>query len=406
MTAVLVTWAFLVAGCTAPAPPVTTETPASTSTVLPSRAAAQGTLDRLASAVRARRQSDFRAQFADDAVLRATADLWWANLTALEVTRFDLTVGPLAAETGAGEVTIDWAVPGDSGTATHRVALTFGGAAARLTAVPTVDSTDPRPSWWSDPVTVVRHGRATVVSIGGAGTDRGRELAARADRAADRVIRAVPATLRRGWTGAVVVEQPATGEGYDRLLGGPPGTHAGYAAVAWAEGVADPKAAADRVAVRVVINPETAPDLDPRAVDLLLTHELVHLARYDAGSRAPLWLVEGFADQVAYPSQPELLAVAERNLRTTVEQAGAPAALPADDDFRSGRSADLDRAYLLAWSACRTITERYGVDALHRLVAEAQDGTGPDRALRSAVGVDLARFTADWRRDLIEDAGR
>ena len=370
----------------------------SNATVAPTRAAAQRTLDRLADALRERRQADFRAGFGDDPALRVTADRWWANLTALDVTRFAATAGPLDAA-GTGEVTIDWAIPGDSGTATHRARLTFGGADARLSAV-SPEPPNPQPSWWSDPLTVTRHGRATVVTVGGGAAG---DWAARADRAAERVLRAVPASLRRGWSGTVVVEVPTTGPGYDRLLGGQPGSHSGYAAVAWAEGIADPKDPdTDRIAVRVVVNPDV--DLDPGAADLVLAHELTHVARYDAGSRAPLWLVEGFADQVAYPSRPELQAAAERTLRDTVRRDGAPAALPADDDFRSGSGADLDRAYLLAWSACRSISRRYGSDALDRLVAAAGAGTGLDRALRSTVGVDLARFTADWRRELIEAA--
>lgn len=402
MTAVLVTWAFLVAGCSAPISPPTAPPPSaapSNATVAPTRAAAQLTLARLADALRERRQDDFRAGFGDDPAFRAIADRWWADLTALDVIRFAATVGPLDAA-GTGEVTIDWAIPGDSGTATHRARLTFGGADARLTAVGPAGPPGPQPNWWTDPITVTRHGRATVVAVGGAAAG---DWPARADRAAERVLRAVPAPLRRGWSGAVVVEVPATGEGYDRLLGGQPGSHSGYAAVAWAEGIADPKdPETDRIAVRVVVNPDV--DLDPRAADLVLTHEVTHVARYDAGSRAPLWLVEGFADQVAYPSRPELLAAAERTLRDTVRRDGAPAALPADDDFRSGSGPDLDRTYLLAWSACRSITQRYGSDALDRLAAAAGSGTGLDQALRSTVGVDLARFTADWRRDLAEAA--
>ncbi|WP_161606047.1 hypothetical protein [Microlunatus speluncae] len=401
MTVVLVTWAFLVTGCAAPAPPATP--PPSRPAEVPTRAAAQQTLQRLAAAILDRRQADFQAEFAAaDAVLRTTTDLWWANLTALRPTRFALVAGALD-DAGTGEVTIDWAIPGDSGTATHRARFTFAGAAARLTALRPADPPGARPVWWSDPIEVVRQGRATAVIVG-AGTT-GRAWADRADRAAGRVLAAVPESLRRGWSGAVVIEVPATAEGYDRLLGGEPGRQSGYAAVAWAEGVADPRdPATERIAVRVVVNPDAA-GLDPRAADLLLTHEVTHLARYDAGSAAPLWLVEGFADLVAYPSEPDLLATAEQNLRATVRQVGAPTALPADDDFRAGSDRDLDRAYLLAWSACLLISERYGAAALHHFVAAAGAGTGVDRALRSAAGVDLTRFTADWRQSLIKDAG-
>ncbi len=400
MTAVLVTWAVLVAGCAAPAP---APAPAlTTGAAAPSRAAAQQTLRRLADSILDQRQPDFQAQFgAGDATLRTTAELWWTNLAALRPTRFDLSTGRLD-RAGTGDVIIDWAIPGDSGTATHRARITFAGAEARLAALAPAEPPGARPIWWADPVEVVRQGRATVLTVGTAAT--GRDWADRADRAAERVIKVVPESLRRGWSGSVLVELPATAAGYDRLLGGDPGRQSGYAAVAWAEGIADPlDPATDRIAVRVVVNPDSA-GLDPRAAELLLTHELTHVARYDAGSSAPLWLVEGFADLVAYPAQPDLLAAAEQNLRSTVRRDGAPTALPADDDFRAGSAADLDRSYLLAWSACRLIIERYGADALHRFVAAVGGGTGVDRALRSAVGVALPRFTMDWRQNLIKDA--
>ncbi|MFC7620758.1 hypothetical protein [Microlunatus sp. GCM10028923] len=386
MTAVLVTWAFLVAGCSAPAP-----------TTPPSQGAAEQVLGRIDAAVRERRPDDFRAQFAtgEEAIGR-TAERWWANLAALDVDRFVLTTGPLD-QAGTGEITIHWAVPGDSGTASHTARFTFRtgpDGETRVVAAEPAAAPAARPSWWSDTLRVVRQGHAAVVAADGADQALVSAWSDRADHAADRVTKALPASMRKGWTGAVVVELPADGAGYDRLLGGEPGSHSGYAAVAWAEGLADPRR--ERIAVRIVVNPDRAA-LDPRALDLLLTHEVTHLARYDAGSRAPLWLVEGFADQVAYAGSPELRAVAERSLRDTVRSAGVPDALPADDAFRRG---DLDRAYLLAWSACRLIAERYGEDALDRFVTAAGTGEPVDRALRSATRVGLTEFRAEWIRNL------
>lgn len=389
MTAVLVTWAFLVTGCSVLQP---SPEPA------PSRTEAERALDRIEAAVRDRREDLFRAQFdtTDETVAR-TADLWWANLTALDVSRFLLATGPLDPA-GLGEVTVDWAVPGDSGTASHHARFTFrtgADGAVKVAAVEPAAAPAARPSWWSDPLRVVRQGRAAVVVVG-ADPVLATTWAERADRAADRVSAALPDQLRRGWTGNVVVELPATGEGYDRLLGGEPGSHDGYAAAAWAEGVGDPRR--ERIAVRVVVNPSHGA-LEPRALDLLLTHEVTHLARYDAGSRAPLWLVEGFADQVAYAAAPDLQSAADRSLRDTVRSRGVPAELPADDDFRRG---ELDRAYLLAWSACRLIAEQYGDEALARLVTAAGTGEPLDRAFRTATGVGPAEFRAEWARSLGE----
>ncbi|GAB3762176.1 hypothetical protein [Microlunatus parietis] len=390
MTAVLVTWAFLVTGCSVPpSPPVTP----------PSQEVAEQTLRGIEVAVRDRRPDDFRARFAaDDEALGRTADLWWANLTALDVTRFTLTAGPLDPA-GAAEITIDWAVPGDSGIASHLARFSFragSDGAARVAAVAPAAAPAARPSWWADPLRLFRQGQATVVATGRVDQSRAGLWADQADRAADRVADALPASMRQGWTGVVVVELPADGAGYDRLLGGEPGSHSGYAAVAWAEGIADPRR--ERIAVRIVVNPDQ-PVHDPRALELLLTHEVTHLARYDAGSPAPLWLVEGFADHVAYAGSPELRAAAEQSLRDTIRSDGAPDRLPGDDTFRRG---DLDRAYLLAWSACRLIARRYGDDVLNRFVVAAGAGQPVDRALRATAGIGLAEFRAEWVRDLTE----
>lgn len=358
-------------------------------------------LDRIETAVRERRPDEFRAQFATEGEsIRRTAELWWSNLTSLDVSRFDLATGPLDPG-GTGEVTITWAVPGDSGSASHRAGFKFrnGSDGVRVVAADAAAAPAARPSWWSDQLRVIRDGQATVISPAQVDQDLAAVWSDRADRAAGRVTEALAASMRKGWTGAVVVELPATAAGYDRLLGGEHGSHAGYAAVARAEGIADPRR--ERIAVRIVVNPDQAA-LNPPTLDLLLAHEVIHLARYDAGSRAPLWLVEGFADQFAFAGSPDLRAAAERSLRQTVRADGVPDALPGDDDFRRG---DLDRAYLLAWYACRLIVERYGDEALARFAAAAGAGRPVERAFREATGVGLTGFRTQWRRSLTVLAG-
>ena len=64
--------------------------------------------------------------------------------------------------------------------------------------------------------------------------------------------------------------------------------------------------------------------------------------RFD--SAAPTWLIEGFADYVAYAAYPATESAALTPLRTRVRGGWLPGALPSEADFRAS-AAELDLAY-------------------------------------------------------------
>lgn len=295
------------------------------------------------------------------------------------------------------QVTVAWRLVDDRGVAEHVLDLAFRVEDGRTRVA---GAGVPRggvavPLWWQQDVAISRAGRVTVLAPdpvrAAAWLSRGRAAVAA-------VGEVLPARLASDWPRSLVIEVPATRQGFERVLGVAPGDYAAIAAVAWPEGP-DPATAA----VRVVVNPTLAARLDATNVAVLLAHEVVHVATRSAASGAPLWLVEGYADYVAYAAYPQAEPAATRALLADVRASGPPRTLPVDSDFRAD-SVTLARPYALGWSVCRFIAADASPAALARLYRLADAGAGLDAATRDALGSDPATLTARWRHDLIARA--
>ncbi|GAA4141329.1 hypothetical protein [Actinomadura keratinilytica] len=155
---------------------------------------------------------------------------------------------------------------------------------------------------------------------------------------------------------------------------------------------------------RVVVSPAAFARLNELGRDVVLTHELTHVATGGArDGRTPLWLIEGLADYVGYLRADVSVRSAARELRADVAAGRLPDGLPGRADF-DGSSPRLSQSYQEAWLACRMIAERYGEATLVRLYRAA--GRMPeDTALRETLGVDRDRLTALWRDYLREELG-
>jgi hypothetical protein len=290
---------------------------------------------------------------------------------------------------------LTWRLTQEQALAEHTVWLTF----ERLDGTPllagTADRPDgpdvPQPVWWTGPVTTAQAGPVAVLVGAGQSATAWR----------DRVVRAVAQVRERagggptaGWTGAAVVEVPATRRDFEAVLGAVPGSYAGIAAVTRAEG---PGATA---AVRVVVNPEVVRTLTPAGVAVVLVHEVVHVATGSTDSPAPTWVLEGYADLVALAAEPTAAAAAAEPLLRRVRASGPPAALPDDERFRTGAT-DAAAAYAEAWLACRYVTEEHGEAAMQRLYTALDGGVGLDQAVEDALGTTVAGLTAGWQRSLV-----
>lgn len=366
--------------------------------------AAQTTLDRLAAAVRSGDRAAYEAS-----VSRAdpgfSPDRLWTGLQAMPLAQFDLAAvgAPAGLEPARRAVLPDgwrqrvrvtWRLAGERHPAQHELSWTLAGepGAVRLagTAGPPDAAPAPQPLWAIE--TVQERSAAAVSVLTGPGLDPDRWLAA-ARAAREAVTTALPAGLRAG-PDRLVVEVPSTRAGFERVLGVAPGSYHQIAAVSWPEGP-DPGTAA----VRIVVNPDLAGRLAPPALRVLLVHEATHVATRSVTSPAPLWLVEGYPDYLAFAAVPD----AEPPPHPAPAR-GTPASLPADQEFRPDNP-QLDRAYALALSACRFIAARYSPEALAELYRLSDRGVEPGQAIQAALGVSQRQLIEQWHAAHPEPAG-
>ena len=250
--------------------------------------------------------------------------------------------------------------------------------------------------WVAMPRLRVRRGEHGVV----AGTVPTRT----AERARGRSSTATLPALGAQWKrtpARVLVLAPATGVEADALLGRPAGSDRSPVA-ATTEGPtgADGTATGDRV----VLDPTAFDRLTRSGRDVVLTHELAHVAvRATVPGHPAGWLAEGYADHVGY-----------RRADVSTRAAPRPARSPPSGPVGRPRRCRARRSSspAAATSRCPTsprgrpsscVAERHGEAALRRLVA-AGSSTGSDadaeattdRALVSELGTTRAELTRQW----------
>lgn len=246
-----------------------------------------------------------------------------------------------------------------------------------------------RDLWDFGPVVATR-GRRSLVLAHPDQAGLAAELAGEADHA----VVAVTAVVGRGWAQRVVVLVPADARELAALAQTTADLSA-YAAVQSSElgttGTGDPTPVGDRVAV----DPTVYTRAGPRGRQVVLTHEVTHLAtRADTGSGLPQWLVEGLADEIGFRDSGLAVARVAEDLAAEVRRGALPATLPTDDEFTGG-SPRLAAVYAEAWLATRLLARRYGDAALLRLYRSVGRGDDLASALRR-LGTTPDALTADW----------
>lgn len=228
------------------------------------------------------------------------------------------------------------------------------------------------PLWLRGRLSVARADDVLVVADGPARAAE--DAAARAVRGIEVVRRVLP-----DWSSPVVIEVPASASELDETLGAEPGTYAGIAAVTAPVGQASDVDGP----VHVFVNPEVTDRLRRDGAQVVMSHELVHVATDAVRRPVEPWLLEGFADYIALR---DTLLPDRITLGRAIEAAihdGVPESLPAASDFET-RTTDLQARYEEAWLACRIIKERLGERELVRLYWLAADGRPEGSALRAA----------------------
>ncbi|CAM3619379.1 hypothetical protein [Nocardioides zeicaulis] len=301
--------------------------------------------------------------------------------------------GPVARDgSWTGVVELTWRLGDvDAGTSRADVVASFAPDGDRLALTgfdaPPAGSSARLPLWLRDRLSVARL-RGAVVLVDGP-RRLARTVARRAVHGVDVVRRVLPR-----WSSSVVVEVPASAAELDETLGAQPGTYAGIAAVTTAAGSSTGASAP----VHVFVNPDVTSRLRGAGAQVVLSHELVHVATDATRTPMATWLLEGFADYVALRD----VALPDRTtLGRAVRAArrdGVPRGLPADAAFGT-RSADLQARYEEAWLACRVVAGELGEQGLLRLYDAAAGGEPVDAALARA-GLPVERLVRLWRSEL------
>ncbi|PWJ49882.1 hypothetical protein SAMN06264364_12448 [Quadrisphaera granulorum] len=257
--------------------------------------------------------------------------------------------------------------------------------------------------WDLGAVRVVTSERAVVI-----GTAERSELD-KVARLATTSARSVDAVWGTAWPRATVVEVPADQQQMARLLGRD--DDAGLEQIA---AVTTGELVGGRGATRgdhVVVNPRGFGQLAALGQEVVLTHELTHVATRSGATRAvPLWLSEGFADWVGYRGTRLSRQDVAADLLTQVRAGRPPRALPTSDDFDPTKTSDVGPAYSSAWLAVEALAQRYGDDrvvALYRTASREGAATDdPDAALdaslASVLGTDRAGVDALWRAEIAQ----
>ena len=253
-----------------------------------------------------------------------------------------------------------------------------------------------RSLWDTGPVIAVRGTTSLVL-----GRPDDRRLLTRLAAAADAAVPRVTRVWGKDWQQAVAVLVPGSQAELGELLA-TPGELSQIAAVATAE-LLDRSGRITAVGDRIILNPPNFEGLGPVGRQVVLTHEVSHVAtRQVSGPAMPAWLVEGFADYVGYLEADVPVAVAARELRADVQAGRLPAALPADEDFRGDNPA-LAQAYEQSWLAVVLLVDLYGEQALLRFYRAVGISDAPssaaalDKAFADEFGTETAAFTAAWR---------
>ncbi len=216
-----------------------------------------------------------------------------------------------------------------------------------------------------------------------------------------------------------IVIVPATAQQAARLLGKQDAAEISEVA-ATTSGTRPPGKPAG--ADRVVLNPEGWGQLTGVGRQVVMTHELVHVAlRATSAADAPMWLSEGLAEWVAYKDvemSPKLVAA---SFLDDVRRNGPPEDLPADTEFDTS-TIDLAVKYQASWLAVSRIARDHGPQQLLDFYGQIAGSTvgstgavptgssGPtpadldtrtERAFIDQLGESRAEFVQLWRAELV-----
>ncbi|QIK76893.1 hypothetical protein [Nocardioides piscis] len=332
-------------------------------------------------------EQDAQAGQGVEAIVRNVRALGLVDLSARYLDEVG-AIGPDGSWTAA--VDLSWRIDGfDQEPAQAEVLVDFvsDGDGVAITSVGGGEGVSPM--WLGSPL-AVRRAPGTLVMAQGADRARAaRDYLARVQRAIPVVRRVLPQ-----WRPSVVLAVPASASGLDDALGVADGTYDAIAAVtASADGSGRTGAP-----VRVFVNPEVSGRLRGAGAQVVISHEVVHVATDANTAVLDPWLLEGFADYVALRDVDLPLDITAARAAASVRRNGVPDHLPGTAEFDPS-AGDLQAAYEMAWLACVEVAARAGEDGLVTVYEKASGGADTAEALAS-VGLTPKGLLAGWQRRL------
>lgn len=245
------------------------------------------------------------------------------------------------------------------------------------------------PFWMTGPLEVRRTDDTLVLVADPDALDRFARLADRSVSVVSRVL--------TDWDPRLVVEVPRDGAALERALDVEPGFYQQIAAVTGSgDGSVSPDAP-----VHVYVNPDVFNALGSRGEEVVLAHEAAHVAGNGPTSRAPTWLVEGFADYVALRDSSLPLSKTAAQIRDKVRVDGPPSTLPGPAEFDT-RGPHLGAVYESAWLACQVLADRRGSSAFLDFYSAVSSGEGVASGLRRLFDWSEEDLVEAWRQRLTD----
>lgn len=369
--------------------------------------AVQALLDRRAAAVRAKDRSAFLADVdsADPVFFRRQTEVF-ENLIQLPLDDLAFIVEPAAtyasvispqaiaryrAAVYAPGVTVRYRISGvDSRSVTAPWVPVLGYSGHRwVIAAEAADKGLPYgvngQAWDAGPISVVTSSHV-VAAMSREDAGNASYLLGLAERGLGRVY----AVRQTGWTGKVFLTAVQDRRIFDTYFSNAPERVAEVAAIAvpYYDQVLDWHANGAFAATRVVFNPQQL-SAQPEELEHDLAHEFTHAAMGAVTVTAtPRWLVEGFAEYVAYKGE----TIAASAIRRSLHGTQPTERLPADGTFY-----DEPGNYVTSWLACRMLVERYGEAKVIALYTAFQQQGDQETNLNAILGLGIAGLTTQWR---------
>jgi hypothetical protein len=242
------------------------------------------------------------------------------------------------------------------------------------------------------PVAVLRNAHIIAV-VSADDAQRGQNLLKMAETSLKQVIEVRPT----GWDGKVLFTAVQDKRIFDTYFAESQERVAQVAAIAvpFYNQVGDWAGTPTYSSTRVVFNPtQLTANSEELAHDL--THEFAHAAMGPVTTaRTPRWVVEGFAEYVAYKKG----GVDPGSLRRALGDL-VVSTLPTDDQFYSE-----PRNYLSSFLANRMIAEKYGQDKLIAFYEAFQNVAEVESAARQVLGIGVSTLEQQWRDYVAQQRG-